>query len=228
MADQAPQPDVTLPPGATQTAPRSALFSLTREIAETLAIALLVFLLVQVAWRNFRVEGSSMEPSIHDGQFLLVERLVYSEGFPARFLHNTIGRAGAGARLVDSIFHSPRRGEIIVFIPPSNPSKDYIKRVIGVAGDKVEIRQGRVYVNDRPLTETYVLPGGSLAWGPATVGPSQLFVLGDNRGASTDSRSFGMLPMDRVIGKAWLSFWPPWRLGFIRHSDLGAQITPKR
>jgi signal peptidase I len=216
------------PAGSTYDAAGSGAVSAVREIVETLAIALLVFLLIQLVWRNFRVEGSSMEPSIHDGQFLLVERLVYSPGSPARFLHNTIGRSAAGGKLIDSIFHAPQRGEIIVFIPPSNPQKDYIKRVIGIGGDKVEIRQGRVYVNDRPLTETYVLPGGSLSWGPAIVGKDELFVLGDNRGASTDSRVFGMLPMKNVIGKAWLSFWPPWRLGFIRHADLETQVLGKR
>jgi signal peptidase I len=224
--DQAPSPHAALP-GDTPAA-RSRLPALARDIAETLAIALLVFLLVQAVWRNFRVEGSSMEPNIHDGQFLLVERLVYSDGFPARLLRRTVGRTAAGRTFVDSIFHAPRRGEIVVFIAPDRPQKDYIKRVIGVAGDRVEIRQGRVYVNGRPLTETYILPGGSPAWGPAVVAQGYLFVLGDNRGASTDSRSFGMLPMSNVIGKAWLSFWPPWRLGFVRHADLDAQLAGTR
>lgn len=224
MPDQAPQPDMAAPPGSMQNAAGRGFASAVREIAETLAIALLVFLLIQLVWRNFRVEGSSMEPNIHDGQFILVERLVYSPGFPANLLRRAASRSVAASRLIDGIFHAPRRGEVIVFVPPSNPQKDYIKRVIGIAGDKVEIRQGRVYVNDHSLTESYVMPGGSPAWGPAIVGKDELFVLGDNRGASTDSRFFGMLPMKNVIGKAWLCFWPPWRLGFTRHANLEAQL----
>jgi signal peptidase I len=228
MPDQALPPDTATPAGSMQNAAGSGFASTVREIIETLAIALLVFLLIQLVWRNFRVEGYSMEPNVHDGQFLLVERLVYSPGFPSSFLRRAASQSVTISRLVDSIFHSPRRGEIIVFIPPSNPQKDYIKRVIGIAGDKVEIRQGRVYVNDHPLTESYILPGGSQAWGPAIVGKDELFVLGDNRSASTDSRFFGMLPMKNVIGKAWLCFWPPWRVGFTRHASLDAQLQASR
>jgi signal peptidase I len=199
-------------------------WSLLREILETLALALLVFLVIQMFWRNFWVEGLSMEPNIHDGQYLVVNHIVYSRGFPVNLLRRTIGRSAAGSRLLDHFFHTPQRGDVIVFDPLiSGVNNDYIKRVVGLPGDKVEIRQGRLFVNDRALNEPYILPGPLTSWGPAYVGLGELFVLGDNRGNSTDSRSFGMLQQTRVVGQAWLCYWPPRFWGFIKHHDLTTQ-----
>jgi len=195
-----------------------------REILETLVFALLVFLLVQAVFKNFKVEGSSMEPNIHDGQYLIVNRLVYSTAGPVDVLKRATSKMPALRRLLDTLFHAPERGDVIVFIPPNNPQKDYIKRVIGLPGDKVEIRQGRVYVNDRPIIEPYIHTVPGISWGPAVVGPNELFVMGDNRANSSDSRAFGMLGLGNVIGKAWLSYWPPRTWGLVRHYNLGAQL----
>jgi signal peptidase I len=207
-------------------APRlqTRVLQLAREVAETIVLAVMVFLVVHAVWRNFWVEGSSMEPGIHNGESMIVERLVYSNGFPANLLRNTIGRTAAGKELVDGIFHPPQRGEVIVLIPPGNPTKDYIKRVIGVPGDKVEIKQGKLYINDHAVNEPYISPGGASNYGPVRVGADELFVMGDNRGASADSRVFGMLPSKNVIGKAWLSYWPPTVWGLVNHYDLSAQL----
>jgi len=226
MSESEPSAPIDQQPPATQPEHKTGpgRVSLLREILETLALALLVFLVIQTVWRHFWVEGSSMEPNIHNGQFLVVERLVYSQGFPVNLLRATIGRTPGGSKLLNKLYHPAQRGDVIVFIPPSNPGKDYIKRVIGVPGDKVEVRQGRALVNDRPLAEPYIMPGSTSSWGPAYVGQGELFVLGDNRGNSSDSRSFGMLQQKNVVGKAWLCYWPPRRWGFIRHYALGAQL----
>lgn len=206
-------------------AARGGFGSALREILETVVFALLIFLALHSMFRNFRVEGYSMEPSIHDGEYLIVDHLTYSDNLPVGLLQRILGRSSTGTRIFDRFFHPPRRGDIIVFVPPNNQRKDYIKRVIGLPGDTVEARQGIVYVNGHPLREPYIRPGGPPAWGPVTVGPGQLFVLGDNRGNSTDSRSFGTVPMKDVIGKAWLAYWPPANWGFIRSYDLAAQLV---
>jgi signal peptidase I len=223
-APGSPDPTTSLAANATTPRLQTRALRLARELLETVVVAVLVFLVVQTVWRNFWVEGSSMEPGIHNGESMIVERLVYRNGFPVNLLRSTIGRAAAGKRLVDSVFHPPQRGEVIVLIPPGNPTKDYIKRVIGVPGDKIEIKQGKLYINDKPVTEPYIMPGGAQSFGPVRVGPDELFVLGDNRGASADSRVFGMLPMKNVIGKAWLSYWPPRSWGPINHFNLSALL----
>lgn len=232
MTDNSPRPDqpvVAVPaatpaPAQTQPAGTAGVWSVLREILETLSLALLVFLIMQLFWRNFWVEGQSMEPNIHDGQFVVVNHIVYSQSRPVTMLRRTIGRSAAGSRLLDSIFHAPRRGDIIVFDPPvRGETNDYIKRVIGLPGDKVEVRQGRVYINDQILREPYILAGQPSSWGPAYVGLGELFVLGDNRGNSSDSRSFGMLSQKSVVGQAWLCYWPPRYWGPIEHYEAKSQ-----
>jgi signal peptidase I len=228
--DTTDPPNPTSAAAANVAAPRfqAQAVRLAREVLETIVLAVLVFLVVHAIWRNFWVEGSSMEPGIHNGESMIVERLVYSNGFPANLLRSTIGRTAAGKKLVDGMFHPPQRGDVIVLIPPGSPTKDYIKRVIGVPGDKIEIKQGKLYINERAVTEPYTLPGGASAYGPVRVGPDELFVMGDNRGASADSRVFGMLPMKNVIGKAWLSYWPPSSWGPVNHHNLSAQIQTSK
>jgi signal peptidase I len=161
-----------------------------RELIETLALTLVIFLLVRFAAPNFRIEGFSMEPNFHDGQYLFVNRLVY-------------------------MLHPPERGDVIVFIPPSNISNDYIKRVIGLPGDRVEIVDGRVLINGAPLQEPYPFNPGSYSFGPVAIGPEEYFVLGDNRDNSSDSHSWGMLASSKVIGKAWITYWPPSLIGLV-------------
>lgn len=161
-----------------------------RELIETLVLTLVIFLLIRFAAPNFRIEGSSMEPDFHNGEHLFVNRLVY-------------------------MLHPPERGDVIVFVPPTNLSSDYIKRVIGLPGDRVEIVDGRVVINGKPLQEPYPLNPGSYSYGPVTVGPDEYFVLGDNRDYSSDSRSWGMLSAKKIIGKAWIVYWPPNTVGLV-------------
>jgi signal peptidase I len=168
----------------------SGVGSVLRELIETLALTLIIFLLIRFAVQNFRIEGYSMEPNFHDGQFLIVNKLVY-------------------------LLHPPERGDVIVFIPPTNTSRDFIKRVIGLPGDRIEITNGRVYVNGALLDEPYPLNPGTYSAGPVTVPPGEYFVLGDNRNNSSDSHSWGSVPAKDIIGKAWVSYWPPQLMGLI-------------
>ena len=168
--------------------------SATRDLFETLLLTLIIFLLIRTVVQNFRIEGSSMEPTLHPGQYLIVNKFTY------RWLH------------------PPQRGDIVVFEYPRAPNRDFIKRVIGLPGERVEIRQGRVYINDHPLEEPYLPKLGSYSWGAQVVGEDKYFVLGDNRNNSSDSHSWGMLPGTNIVGKAWISYWPPQYWGLIRNS----------
>jgi signal peptidase I len=163
---------------------------LARELIETLALTLVIFLLIRFAVQNFRIEGFSMEPNFHDGQFLIVDKLSY-------------------------MLHPPERGDVIVFIPPNNTTRDFIKRVIGLPGDQVEVVSGRVYVNGSPLDEPYPLAPASYSAPAVTVPAEDYFVLGDNRNNSSDSHSWGPVSVKSIIGKAWVSYWPPQVMGFV-------------
>ncbi len=169
--------------------------SVLRELIETLVLTLLIFLLIRSVVQNFRIDGISMEPNFHDGQFLIINKLAYKLGRPAR-------------------------GDVIVFRYPLDPDRDFIKRVIGLPGDTVEVRQGRVYINGELVREPYPLLDGTYSMEAVTVGPDELYVLGDNRDHSSDSHRWGPVPMDLVIGKAWISYWPPRYWAIVRHEPL--------
>ncbi len=158
---------------------------LMREIVETVVLALLIFSLIRVVIQNFRIEGYSMEPNLHQGQYLIVNKAVY------RWLRD------------------PQRGDIVVFEYPRAPDRDFIKRVIGLPGETIEVRDGSVYINGVPLDEPYLSKPTHGNVAQRTLGPGEYFVLGDNRDNSSDSRSWGPLPNENIIGKAWLSYWPP-------------------
>ncbi len=171
--------------------------SVGREVLETVLLTLLVFFLVRTFVQNFRIEGNSMEPNLHNGQYLLISKVVY-------------------------LLHPPERGDIIVFHFPKNPKRDFIKRIIGLPGEKIEIRGGRVFINDRELMEPYSPNSGSYSWGPEVAGKDEFFVLGDNRSNSSDSHNWGMLPRENIVGKAWLSYWPPQHWALIPHYSFVA------
>lgn len=161
---------------------------------QTILIAGLLFLAVNLLTARIRVEGISMEPNLHEGQFVIVNRLAYR-------------------------WELPERGDIVVFRFPLNPDRRFIKRVIGLPGDTVAIQSGMVLVNDDALNEPYlaVEPRYSGSW---TIGENEVFVLGDNRNNSSDSQNWGALPLENIIGKAFLIYWPPTEAGVIPHYDL--------
>jgi signal peptidase I len=161
---------------------------LWREWVETLLATLLIFLFVEsFVVQGFKVYGSCMEPNLYTGERLLGNKLIYR---------------------VDGI----HRGDIVVFRPPHRPDTPFIKRVIGLPGEILEIHHNQVYINSHRLDEPYL----RLAWHddrPAErIAPGMLFVMGDNRDDSSDSRSWGELPLQNIQAKAWLRYWPLSRL----------------
>ena len=166
--------------------------SFVRELVETAILTLAIFFVVRVALQNFRVEGDSMLPNLHNGEYILVNK-------------------------VDYLLHPPQRGDIVVFKSAEGGDEDLIKRVIGLPGDEVQVRDGVVFVNGERWNEPYVndeFPDRSF-FGPTTVPEGKVFVMGDNRANSRDSRFFGPLPIDNIEGEAFVIFWPPQHIGLL-------------
>lgn len=190
-----------------------------RDIVETAILALLLFLAVRSTVQNFKVEGFSMDPSLENGQYILVDKLSYTT--------RGLGPLEKLIPFVDSdddgfLFQGPKRGDVIVFEAPIAAGRDFIKRVIAVPGDTVEVRNGAVIVNGKELAEPYLKHPGTYSWpadgsGAATVPPGHYFVLGDNRDNSSDSHIWGFLPKKNVVGRAWLSYWPRSAVGLAPH-----------
>ncbi len=162
-------------------------YRLVREIIETLVLTVLMFLVIRLAVQNFNIDGMSMEPNLHDQELVLVDKWSYH-------------------------FNKPGRGDVIVFVAPPNPAQDYIKRIIGLPGDVITIKDTQVFVNGEALDETYIDPHRQgNPYGPTNnlvVPANAYFVLGDNRGGSSDSRDWGCVPQGNLIGRAALVYWP--------------------
>jgi signal peptidase I len=179
-----------------------------RDIFETLILTAVIFLIVQSVVKNFKVEGTSMEPTLHNNEFLLVDKAIYWSVNPdaaQRLLPDVKPTEGTNRVF---LFHGPQRGDIIVFLYPRDPSRDFIKRVIGLPGDVVEVRDGHTYVNGRALVEPYIMSAPRYTMPPVRVPEGQYFVLGDNRNDSSDSHVWGTVPWYDIVGQAWVSYWP--------------------
>ncbi|MBN1485841.1 MAG: signal peptidase I [Chloroflexia bacterium] len=204
-----------------QDSARSFSREMLREILETLLFTLLIFFLVRSVIQNFKVEGSSMEPNLHTGQYIMVNRLVYFHLDLDLFRRWLPGTESASPQLA-YLFHLPRRGDIVVFEYPRDTSRDFIKRVIGLPGETVEIRAGQVLIDGAALHEPY-LPASARSqmgnMGPVQVPQDAVFVMGDNRGNSSDSRNWGSLPLNRIVGQAWFTYWPRDYWGLIPHAE---------
>ncbi len=183
-----------------------------REFLEAVLLALVVFLFIQTSVQNFQVEGPSMRPTLEDGQFLLVNKVVYFKIDQER-LSRIIPFWRVNHTRESFAVHPPKRGEVIVFLfPDSNPKnrkRDFVKRVVGLPGETVEIRQGAVYINGEVLEDQYVKALGTRDVAPKQLKEKEYYVLGDNRGGSDDSRSWGAVPEKNILGKVWLVVWPP-------------------
>ena len=198
-----------------------AMKNIIWEIAITALLVIFVFFLITVSLQNTMVVGPSMEPTVKNNQRIFVNKMVY-----IRFSRDTVRHflpwVKSGPSPEAYPFHPPRRGEIIVFHPPGQPDAEFIKRVIAVAGDQVELRRGQVILNGVVLTEPYIVnksfPTETRA--AVTVPIGSFYVLGDNRPQSEDSRAFGPVPQDNIIGKAWVTYWPRSKWGFIRSFKL--------
>lgn len=183
------------------------------EIIETILLALLIFLMVRGVVINFRVDGNSMEPTLSNAEMLVINRRAYTS-FDINAILDAlpgVNRQGEDRRY---IFNPPNRGDIIVFRPPGSSSDPYIKRIIGLPGETIEIHDGSVFVNNQRLEENYVSSatswrGGGGNQSSITIPEDEYFVMGDNRENSSDSRTFGTVPKDDIIGKSWVAYWPP-------------------
>jgi signal peptidase I len=174
--------------------------SFFREIVITTVLALGIFFLIQATLGSFIIVGISMEPSFYDGQRLLVNRVVYH-------------------------LHEPERGDVIVFQPGESQQPDYIKRIIALPGDMVEVKNGAVYVNDSKLDEPYIKSSPRYSTKPKTIPANSYFVLGDNRNNSNDSHNGWVVPSQKIVGKVWLLIWPPNEWGIVPEYSLAEQLV---
>lgn len=179
--------------------PRLRRRDLLYELVETLVLILAIYALVDLASVRFYVDGPSMEPNFYTAQRVIVSRVNYLLG-------------------------TPERGEIIVFESPDDPRNDppLIKRVIGLPGDSIEIHDQYVFINGQQINEPYINePGLTNAneYGSVVLGPDEYFVMGDNRNRSRDSRAFGPIKREHIIGEALIRYWPPqdWALLYKYH-----------
>jgi signal peptidase I len=162
-----------------------------REVAETVIPAVVIALVINLFLAQAtQVLGQSMEPNLHSTQRVVVEKVTYR------------------------LLHGPRRGDIVVIDLPRQ-TEMLIKRVVGLPGESIEVRNGRVYIDGEQLDELWTIRPGGGNYSPQTIPPLHVFVMGDNRGASNDSRSFGPVAIEHIVGHAWFSYWPPEHIGVV-------------
>ncbi len=159
-----------------------------REILVTVILAIVIFFLLQATVQSFIVVGSSMEPNLQERERLLINKVVYH-------------------------LHKPERGDGIVFHPPNARQADYVKRIIALPGDTVEVTREGVFINGKQLDEPYIKESPKYILRKKTIPKNEYFVLGDNRNNSNDSHNGWTVPRQNIIGKAWLSIWPPGEWG---------------
>jgi signal peptidase I len=191
-----------------KTAARRAFWAEGRLLVRDLIFALMfAVLLVVFVIQPVKVEGTSMLPRLHDGERIFVNKMVYYE--------------------------LPRltRGDVVVFWYPNDPSKSYVKRVIGLPGETVEVREGRVIINGQTLNEPYLdkeNTRSTVSHPPVAVKEHYFFVMGDNRDHSSDSREWGLVPEKYIYGKAVLRYWPVTDAGVLsHHPDYNIPLPPR-
>ena len=172
----------------------AAIFDFLQSIVVVMAIMVMVYLFVMSPQE---IKGASMEPSFIDGEYILTNKILYK-------------------------IKDPKRGDVVIFKSPGNPDIDYIKRIIGLPGDTVMLRNDTMYVNGTEVEEPYLSPGITIFGGSyldenqeIVVPEGEYFVMGDNRPHSADSREFGTIPKEDFIGKAILRYWPFSKLGVV-------------
>ena len=168
-----------------------------REIGRTIITAALIYLAIQVTTQNSIIEGSSMTPTLNDGERIIVNRFVFT-----RSKISLMGEEGY-------LFHGPQRGDIIVFRKPEAERENIVKRVVGIPGDQIDIREHLVWVNGKK--QEHVIgktnPRSYIKY-PMILNKDNYFVLGDNRSVSNDSRNWGAVLKTDILGRAWVIYWP--------------------
>jgi signal peptidase I len=170
-----------------------------RELLITLALAVAIFLILQTTIQSSIVDGKSMEPGLENGQRLIVIKAVYH-------------------------FKAPERGDIIIIHPPVAPQSQWVKRVIGLPGDTIEVKNGIVYVNGKVLNEPYIKAPPEYTLAPYKVPPDNYFVMGDNRNNSTDSHYRWTVPRGNIVGEVWLRIWPFSDWGIVHGFPLDQEL----
>jgi len=180
--------------------------SVVREYAESIIIAIVLALVIRTfVVQAFKIPSGSMEDTLLIGDHILVNKMAYGLQIPF---------ADVKFRFF-GLLDQPERGDIIVFPFPRDPARDFIKRVVGLPGERVEVRNHRAYINGEPLKEPYLKlddratmhPTRYSNWGPEVVPPGKVFVLGDNRDNSADGRDWGFLDIEQVKGRAFIIYW---------------------
>jgi signal peptidase I len=185
--------------------------SVAREWVESIIVAFLLAMVIRTfVIQAFKIPTGSMRTTLLEGDLILVNKFIYGAKVP--FIDPTL-----------PAFDKPQRGDVIVFIYPQKPTKDFIKRLVGLPGETVEIKNGTVYIDDKPLEDSvfnqryYYNRGDFGQEGKKIKVPeNNFFVLGDNSASSQDSRYWGFVPRKNILGKAILIYWPPQRLRMIR------------
>jgi signal peptidase I len=175
---------------------RSGFLRFVLDVLETLILSVVLFAAINAVSARIRVDGASMEPTLQSGEFVIVNKLAY-------------------------IIGEPGVGDVIVFHFPRDPEQEYIKRVIGLPGDRIVIKGGKVYVNDELLSEDYIA-APPVYEATVDVPVDSLFVLGDNRNNSSDSHNWGPVPLDYVVGRAIFIYWPPTQWGIVSHAPTAS------
>ena len=171
--------------------PRVRSRALFNDIKDTILMVVAIYTLVNLIAPRYIVEGDSMQPNFETGEWIIVSRMDYLLG-------------------------TPQRGDVVILDFPE-PQEDLIKRVVGLPGETVAIHDDHVYIDGVPIDEPYVNALPHYTQEPITLGPDQFYVLGDNRNNSRDSHYFGPIDRDKIIGRAWLIYWPPPDWGFVQH-----------
>lgn len=193
-----------------------------RDIIEALVLAVVVFLLLQATVRNFKVDGRSMDPTLEHGQFLLVNRLLYLRIDMDR-LSKIVPFWESEDQSSRYAIREPKRSDIVVFefpdANPQNPRKDFVKRIVGLPGELIEMRDGRVIVDGAVLEEPYLTETDRSNKAEYRLKEGEYYVLGDNRNQSNDSRSWGPVPEANLRGKVWMVYWPVPGIRFLNIMD---------
>jgi signal peptidase I len=170
-----------------------------RELLIILGLAAIIFLVFHIVIQSSIVDGSSMLPGLEDGQRIIVVKSAY-------------------------LFSNPQRGDIVIIHPPIAPQNEWVKRIVGLPGDTIEVNNLTVFVNNIPLNEPYIEAAPEYTLAPYKVPANNYFVMGDNRNNSTDSHYGWTVSRENIVGEVWLRFWPFSRLGFVGGYPISSEL----